>query len=161
MAGKCYNHFYGRLTQNQVAVGKTGWQHNLDIYRYGSSCAGEKSDLKRHWSSSFISSSLRLFHPSSTLRFRTSSILSFGPLSPLWAESRHPRPSPVWAQSHCSTCSKGAGAWEDLERPSNPTSWGHHLDKPRFSQAQLLSVQRGSALHPIPPLCWRVTRGEG
>ena len=83
------------------------------------------------------------------------------PLSPLWAESRHPLPSPVWAQSHCSSCSKGAGAWEDLGRPSNPTSWGHHLDKPRFSQAQLLSVQRGSALHPIPPLCWRVTRGEG
>lgn len=43
-------------------------------------------------SSSFISSSLRLFHPSSTLRFRTSSILSFGPSKPPLGRKQTPPP---------------------------------------------------------------------
>lgn len=43
-------------------------------------------------SSSFISSSLRLFHPSSTLRFRTSSILSFGPSKPPLGQKQTPPP---------------------------------------------------------------------
>lgn len=48
VAGKGHNQFYGRLSQNRVAVGKIGWQHSLDIYRCGSSPMGEESNLKRH-----------------------------------------------------------------------------------------------------------------
>lgn len=48
VARKCYNQFYGTLSQTQVAIGKIGWQQDAHVYRCGSSHEGAKSNLKRH-----------------------------------------------------------------------------------------------------------------
>lgn len=68
-----------------------------------------------------LTSSLRLFYPSSILRLRTPSARSLSPSEPLWAERRHPLP-PIWAHSHFSTGRKGAREWEGLGQPSSTTS---------------------------------------
>lgn len=59
-------------------------------------------------------------------------------------------PSPVWAEPWLHL-SQGAGEWEVLACPSNPTASVLHLDEPRPSEAQFPFLYSGVVLY-IPPL---------